>query len=90
MPESIRFLMTHGRMKETNTILQKSAKMNKVKLPDDVISRLDNGATTSGKTYTLLDIFKSWKFAIIALNVWFNGYVIILIIELSMLMTRRG
>jgi len=79
LPESVRWLLSHGRDEEAEKILQHVAKTNKTELGHDVITALKNdpsmASTNTGKKYSALDCLKTWKMAKISLNVWFNWLV---------------
>ena len=66
-------MLSQGRTEEAEKIIQKSARVNKVEIEKDITSQLEQ--ETEEVSVTLLDTFKSWTFAKIALNVWFGWYV---------------
>ena len=75
MSESVRWLMSRGRREEAEKIILKAAKMNKTTISKDTLDSL-NMEEKPEKRYSFIDILKKWKFAKVALNVWFNWYVI--------------
>lgn len=74
VPESIRWLLSQNRMAEAKVIINKAAKMNHVHLEADILDKLDAGVpeTKSDKTYTFVDLVRTWPIARLSLNIWFN------------------
>lgn len=70
MTESVRWLLTKGKRKEAEKIINKSARINKVTLPDGIVDQLE--VEDPGVKYTVLDTLKKWSFAKVAINVWFG------------------
>ena len=63
MPESFRWLVSHGRFDDARLVIEKVARINGVKVPD--LSDLEKVALqnedTNNRTYTLLDLFKKFQ-----------------------------
>ncbi|XP_054893933.1 solute carrier family 22 member 13-like isoform X1 [Poeciliopsis prolifica] len=72
LPESARWLITQGRKEEAVTEVRRAAKVNKRKVPEELLEKLDGmGANKKG---TMLDIFRLSdlrKRALIMSTVWF-------------------
>ncbi|XP_074549422.1 solute carrier family 22 member 13-like [Halichoeres trimaculatus] len=56
LPESARWLLTHGRKEEAQKVLEGVARMNKSKVPYDMLNKVDLKANT--KSRSTLDIFR--------------------------------
>ena len=69
VPESIRWLATKGKLKEAHDVFVRMAKINKMPLPEDTMSILENISRKERKirelnsNYTYLDVFRGWKVA---------------------------
>ena len=65
VPESLRWLVSNGRVDESRRLLIKTARINGVSLSEEVLNKTlkteqsNNGDDDSGKTlYTVLDLFR--------------------------------
>ncbi|XP_068438269.1 solute carrier family 22 member 13-like [Clinocottus analis] len=73
LPESARWLITQGRKEEAIKEVRRAAKVNRRKVPEDLLDKLDDQGTT--KRGSMLDIFRiSYlrKRALIMSFVWFG------------------
>ncbi|XP_034416220.1 solute carrier family 22 member 13b [Cyclopterus lumpus] len=73
LPESARWLITQGRKEEAIKEVRRAAKVNRRKVPEDLLDKLDNEGTS--KRGSMLDIFRiSYlrKRAFIMSYVWFG------------------
>ncbi|XP_068437804.1 solute carrier family 22 member 13-like [Clinocottus analis] len=73
LPESARWLITQGRKEEAIKEVRRAAKVNRRKVPEDLLDKLDDEGTT--KRGSMLDIFRiSYlrKRALIMSFVWFG------------------
>ncbi|GFO06262.1 organic cation transporter protein [Plakobranchus ocellatus] len=76
LPESIRWLISHGRDKEADSILRAAAATNGVKLDDNVVASLrEDPSMKASRQYYFVDCVRSWKMTRLSLNVWFNWLV---------------
>ncbi|KAF6716701.1 Solute carrier family 22 member 13 [Oryzias melastigma] len=72
LPESARWLITQGKKEEAIKAVRRAAKVNKRKVPEDLLDKLEDEVTT--KKGAMLDIFRiSYlrKRAVIMSTVWF-------------------
>ena len=63
VPESLRWLVSNGRVAQSRQLLLKTARINGVQLEDDVIEKTLESAKRESesddtKTYTILDLFR--------------------------------
>ncbi|TNN88293.1 Solute carrier family 22 member 13 [Liparis tanakae] len=73
LPESARWLITQGKKEEAIKEIRRAAKVNKRKVPEDLLDKLDN--ETTSKRRSMLDIFRiSYlrKRAVVMSYVWFG------------------
>uniref|UniRef100_UPI0037E7AD21 solute carrier family 22 member 13-like n=1 Tax=Semicossyphus pulcher TaxID=241346 RepID=UPI0037E7AD21 len=56
LPESARWLLSQGKKEEAQKVLERAARVNKMKVPHDLIDKLNMGGTSANKT--ILDIFR--------------------------------
>ncbi|XP_056290526.1 solute carrier family 22 member 13b [Pseudoliparis swirei] len=73
LPESARWLITQGRKEEAIKEVRRAAKVNRRKVPEDLLDKLDN--ETTSKKRSMLDIFRiSYlrKRALVMSCVWFG------------------
>lgn len=81
LPESVRWLISRKRFDEVDNLIEKIARMNKVNLPAGSMEELKNSAVeeeaneVAPKTYTVIDLLRTWKQAMISLNVWWSWFV---------------
>ncbi|CAG5130923.1 unnamed protein product [Candidula unifasciata] len=76
LPESVRWLISHGKDAEAEDILRAAAKENGVTLNSDIIESLKHAQpVTEGRQYYFLDLVNNWKMARLSLNIWFNWLV---------------
>ncbi|XP_022618023.1 solute carrier family 22 member 5-like isoform X2 [Seriola dumerili] len=59
IPESPRWLITQGRVKEAEVIVRDAARKNKVEAPPVIFKKSEHQAMPPNKTYTMLDVLKS-------------------------------
>ena len=64
-PESIRWLMSQGRKEEARALIQKTAEVNKVNLPESLLNAMEatvekelEEEASHSKTYTMVDLFR--------------------------------
>ncbi|BFZ10272.1 hypothetical protein BsWGS_13311 [Bradybaena similaris] len=76
LPESVRWLISHGNDAEAEKILRAAAKQNRVALDNDIIKLLKGSqAVTASRQYYFIDLINTWKMARLSLNIWFNWLV---------------
>ncbi|CAL1533640.1 unnamed protein product [Lymnaea stagnalis] len=76
LPESVRWLISHGREEEAEQVINRAARENGVTLRGDVFKSLkEETASLPARQYYILDCVRTWKMARISLNVWFNWLV---------------
>ncbi|XP_078521384.1 solute carrier family 22 member 13-like isoform X5 [Lissotriton helveticus] len=72
LPESPRWLLTQGKSQDAKNLLQKAAKINKRKIPEELLEQLSEGTKTASGN--MLDLFKKprlRKITIITCFLWF-------------------
>ncbi|XP_013399623.1 organic cation transporter protein-like [Lingula anatina] len=75
-PESVRWLLAHGRNQEAEVIINKVAKVNKVELEQGILEKLFEEKSEMQTTlHTPIDMFRTWDRAKITLNISFNWVV---------------
>ncbi|XP_002730705.1 organic cation transporter protein-like [Saccoglossus kowalevskii] len=89
VPESIRWLIQHGKYDKADHVLRKAAKINKVTLPKNIFeeqkleldrkANLEELETETPRKYTMLDLMKTPRLAGRTLNICFNMFVVILV-----------
>ncbi|KAM4726374.1 organic cation/carnitine transporter 2-like isoform 2-T2 [Anableps anableps] len=67
IPESPRWLITQGRMREAEVIVRDAARKNKVQAPSVIFKESQVEEIPPGKKYTMLDVLKSSKLRCITL-----------------------
>lgn len=80
LPESVRWLISRKRFDEVDNLIEKIARMNKVNLPAESLEQLKNSAVEDAneeipKTYTIIDLVRTWDQAKISLNVWWSWFI---------------
>ncbi|XP_022109164.1 organic cation transporter protein-like [Acanthaster planci] len=73
VPESARWLITQGKVKEAEAIIRKIAKVNKAKLPEQLFSA-DDHIQEQGRT-SFVDLFRKPILRKRTLNIMFNWFV---------------
>lgn len=64
IPESPRWLVTQGRLKDAREVMVKIAETNKAEVPEDMNKKLQNVIDENNETaYGYLSLFKNWQLA---------------------------
>ncbi|XP_054863188.1 solute carrier family 22 member 13-like [Amphiprion ocellaris] len=72
LPESARWLLTHGKKKKAQKELQRAARINRMKLPEDLLDQINMECTSERRN--MFDIFKIpylRKYTLIMGFIWF-------------------
>jgi len=72
LPESPRWLISKGRYKEAETIIRKIAKVNKVKIPENIVGE---DSVEKPIKVSVLKMFTIPKLLMRTLIIYFNWYV---------------
>ncbi|XP_071955146.1 organic cation transporter protein-like isoform X2 [Antedon mediterranea] len=78
IPESVRWLLSQKKVEEAAEIINKAAKVNKVKLPDGIFDEKNFGkepTSESPKRATAIDLFRTPKMRLKTINLLFNWFV---------------
>ena len=73
IPESPRWLLSRGKTEQAEKIIQKCAKVNGVKLPENVI---DKDTADEGEKQSVLKMFTSARLLIRTLIIYLNWYAL--------------
>ena len=74
LPESPRWLISHGRLQDAEKVLNKAAKFNKQTIPPDLPLLLS--APPAKKLFTIIDLLKTPRLRNITFNMWLNWFTL--------------
>ncbi|KAK6985574.1 organic cation transporter protein [Biomphalaria glabrata] len=76
LPESIRWLLSHGKDIEAEKVITRAAKENGVEIDKNIFKSLkEDSAVASTRNYYFIDCVNTWKMAKLSFNIWFNRLV---------------
>ncbi|KAK0050168.1 organic cation transporter protein [Biomphalaria pfeifferi] len=76
LPESIRWLLSHGKDIEAEKVITQAAKENGVEIDKNIFKSLkEESAVASTRNYYFIDCVNTWKMAKLSFNIWFNWLV---------------
>ncbi|XP_033115307.1 organic cation transporter protein-like [Anneissia japonica] len=78
IPESVRWLLSQGKVKEAERIIKKAAKVNKVTLPENIFDEKylkQENVEDAPKRGTVIDLFRTPNMCKKTLNLLFNWFV---------------
>ncbi|KAK6985573.1 organic cation transporter protein [Biomphalaria glabrata] len=76
LPESIRWLLSHGKDIEAEKVITRAAKENGVEIDKNIFKSLkEDSAVASTRNYYFIDCVNTWKMAKLSFNIWFNWLV---------------
>lgn len=80
LTESVRWLLSKNKIDEAREIVKKVAEVNNVTVTDEMLAgltdkRKDEAEDLNNKKYSIIDLFRTCKMAILSFNVWFNWLV---------------
>ncbi|XP_055889221.1 organic cation transporter protein-like [Biomphalaria glabrata] len=76
LPESIRWLLSHGKDVEAEKVITRAAKENGVEIDKNIFKSLkEDSAVASTRNYYFIDCVNTWKMAKLSFNIWFNWLV---------------
>ncbi|KAI8726368.1 organic cation transporter protein [Biomphalaria glabrata] len=76
LPESIRWLLSHGKDIEAEKVITRAAKENGVEIDKNIFKSLkEDSAVASTRNYYFIDCVNTWKMAKLSFNIWFNRLI---------------
>ncbi|KAK0050169.1 organic cation transporter protein, partial [Biomphalaria pfeifferi] len=76
LPESIQWLLSHGKDIEAEKVITRAAKENGVEIDKNIFKSLkEDSAVASMRNYYFIDCVNTWKMAKLSFNIWFNRLI---------------